>query len=135
MKGNIMSNVAEVKEQINSLRTVLKNAYEALGCLDGTVVSIVQTSEAQVASAQREVQIAQTAVQSAVREGTQPTRLVRIMATLEGQYALRSFLEISPLLGMGRDEIVEVLDENEIRFVLKTRRRDGAELIGLASRN
>ena len=61
-----------------------------------------------------------------------------LMRELSGQYALRTvdgLLEKTGLGGFGLSAIEDELDAAGIEYVVKTRRSDGAQLIGLASRN
>lgn len=51
------------------------------------------------------------------------------------RYTLRSTRELSEKTGIDYSVIPDLLDENNVLYVTKRRRGDGAELIGLASRN
>jgi hypothetical protein len=54
---------------------------------------------------------------------------------LNGEYDLRSVASMTQKTGLSRDAIIELLDDNDVDYVTKTRRSDRAELIGLSSRN
>ena len=59
-----------------------------------------------------------------------------VLAALnDPRFTLRSLNELAALSGDTADEILEMLDCNGIDYVRRTRQRDGAALIGLASRN
>lgn len=51
------------------------------------------------------------------------------------RYTLRSTRELSEKTGIDYSLIPDLLDENNVLYVTKRRRSDGAELIGLDSRN
>lgn len=54
---------------------------------------------------------------------------------LSGEYALRSMQAVCDQTGASRDDIVDALAENSIDLVFRRRGHDGAELVGLATRN
>ena len=59
-----------------------------------------------------------------------------LMRELSGQYALRTVDGLLEKTGLGGLSAIEdELDAAGIEYVVKTRRSDGAQLIGLASRN
>ena len=70
-----------------------------------------------------------------VEEVRPVTRTDLILAELNGQYALRSYKELTAKYHVSRDTIDNLLNVAGVEFVNKTRRSDGALLIGLASRN
>ncbi|MDR2880884.1 MAG: hypothetical protein LBV29_03145 [Azoarcus sp.] len=60
---------------------------------------------------------------------------VRAQDALGGQHKLRTTEALEELLSADRDAILDALDNSGIAVVLRRRKSDGAELIGLASRN
>lgn len=64
------------------------------------------------------------------------TPFSRLMYELQDpRYTLRSTRELSDKAGISYEEVHYLLEDNDIDYVTKRRRSDGAELIGLASRN
>lgn len=58
----------------------------------------------------------------------------KLMTELEDpRYTLRSMLELREKTGIY--EILDALNDNGVEYVTKTRRSDGAQLVGLESRN
>lgn len=59
----------------------------------------------------------------------------KIMVELDGDYDLRTVAELTAKVGLSIAQIKELLERNFESYVLRTRTRDHAPLIGLASRN
>ena len=64
------------------------------------------------------------------------TGFARLMQELnDPRYTLRSIAELETKTGMESNEIEDALNDHDVEYVERTRRSDGAALIGLASRN
>lgn len=73
---------------------------------------------------------------AAVVEDKPDTRFDTVIEMLEApDYTLRTTTSLVDKSGMTRDEIIDALEDRGIDYVILRRRRDGAELIGLDSRN
>jgi hypothetical protein len=115
--------IATLNEQVTTLLTSIKNMYEDM-----------QKIQRNISAVQTEFQHAETRVVEAESRALPPL-YERTLIELNGEYKLRSFLELTGVLSASRDEICAALDEQGICFVTKRRIRDGAELIGLCDRN
>ena len=62
-------------------------------------------------------------------------RFIALMNELDGLYSLRTVAELEDKLGIGFTTMTQMLEDEGISFVTRTRRSDSALLIGLASRN
>ena len=62
-------------------------------------------------------------------------RFIALMNELDVLYSLRTVAELEDKLGIGFTTMTQMLEDEGISFVTRTRRSDSALLIGLASRN
>lgn len=62
-------------------------------------------------------------------------RFIALMSELDGRYSLRTVAELEDKLGIGFTTMTQMLEDEGISFVTRTRRSDSAMLIGLDSRN
>lgn len=82
------------------------------------------------------VETAPVVVEEVVEEPTGMSLAERIQIELqESDYNLRTMYELSGQFNVGGSEVKAALTNAGIPFVTKRRRADGAELIGLSSRN
>jgi hypothetical protein len=96
---------------------------------------VVQILEATPSAAPEAAERVQTIAQAAVST-VSVSLLGRIKEELlHPRFTLRTIEELEDKLGVCGDYIKELLDDDEVRYVTKHRRSDGAELIGLANRN
>lgn len=62
-------------------------------------------------------------------------RFVALMNELDGRYALRTVAELKDKLGIDFTTMTNLLEDEGISFVTRTRRSDSACLLGLETRN
>ena len=62
-------------------------------------------------------------------------RFIALMNELDGRYSLRTVAELEDKLGIDFTTMANLLEDEGISFVTRTRRSDSAMLIGLDSRN
>lgn len=64
------------------------------------------------------------------------TKFYELVALLnDDRYALRSVASLTEKLGVTANELFATLDAESIDYVTRTRRSDGAQMIGLTERN
>jgi len=126
------------KALISIIRFNLNAAQAALDAVDSLEETAVITGSAQAACPKYTPCIPEPQAEATQPVALSPVRsdYERIMDELnDPRYTLRSFKELEGVLGLDSYNIRRALIDGEVGFVTRTRRRDGEELIGLASRN
>ena len=129
----LQTQLNDLRERARSMFVVLNETIELAGGIARELEAAEKRATIAAATAAAAASTAETATAAAAAQ--YPSLFDRIMAALQGEFALRSFYELTAQLGASREEICAALDTNNEAYVLKRRRRDGAELIGLESRN
>jgi hypothetical protein len=119
---------------IEVIRHSLNAANAALDLL--TAAQSETVVEAVVEAVPTPLGIAEPTVAQAAASTVYVTLLGRIKEELlHPRFSLRTVSELEDKLGVSGDMIKEHLDDDGVNYVIKHRRSDGAELIGLANRN
>lgn len=122
---------------IEVIRHSLAAASAALSLLEteSPVSQEITVEEAAAPVVVRTETVVKEAVAPVVVEADPDPRFIALMNELDGRYALRTVGELEDKLSMSFTEMTELLEEEGISFVTRTRRSDSALLIGLDSRN
>ncbi|MDP3308280.1 hypothetical protein [Methylotenera sp.] len=127
---NINSEIKRATEIIHTINiklTEIDSAHRAARNELDTLSSALSGIMSQAARLPARVDAAAAVRQATVAE--------QITAMLSGDYKLRTIQAVTDATGLSQHNIEEVLDNAGIDAVYVARKRDGAPLIGLASRN